>query len=76
MFMMHVKAWDQQQYPQLGTSFHGYLLFIFCRYASGDLVEPMSVWSASESFMLIFVFSPSCSLIQIVVGDVHLPVFF
>jgi hypothetical protein len=76
IFMMHVEAWDQHQYQQLGTRFHGYLLFIFCRYASGDLVEPMSLWSASECIMLVFVLSPSHWLIQVVVGDVHLPVFF
>jgi hypothetical protein len=51
IFMMHVKAWDQHQYQQLGTRFHGN--FFFCC----DLVETMSVWSAFECFMLIFVLS-------------------
>jgi hypothetical protein len=27
IFMIHVKAWDQHQYQQLGTRFHSYLLF-------------------------------------------------
>jgi hypothetical protein len=31
IFMMHVKAWDQHQYQQLGTRFHGYLFWCFCR---------------------------------------------
>jgi hypothetical protein len=56
--MMHVKAWDQHQYQQLGTRFHSYLLF-FCWYTSGDLVEPTSVWSASECFMLISLRHPT-----------------
>jgi hypothetical protein len=34
IFMMHVKAWDQHQYQQLGTRFHAHLLYFFCRYAS------------------------------------------
>jgi hypothetical protein len=37
--MMPVKAWDQHQYQQLGTRFHGYL--VVARLAV--LVEPMSV---------------------------------
>jgi hypothetical protein len=70
LFTMHVKAWDQHQYQQLGMRFHGYLLF-FCRKTSGDLVEPMSLWSASECFM-----SPSRRLMQVLVGDIHWRVFF
>jgi hypothetical protein len=45
------------------------------RYTSGDLVEPMSVWSASECFMLILVLSPSRRLIQVLVGDIHCRIF-
>jgi hypothetical protein len=75
IFMMHVKAWYPHQYQQLGTRFHGYLLFV-CHYASGDLVEPVSVWSASECFMLISVLSPSRWLIKVLVGDVYCRVFF
>jgi hypothetical protein len=48
------------------------ICLFFCRYASGDLVEPMS---ASECFMLIFILSPSRRLIQVLVGDVHCRVF-
>jgi hypothetical protein len=74
--MMHVKALDQHQYQQLGTMFHGYFLFIFCRMTCGDLVKPMSVWSASECFMLIFVLSRPRRLMQVLVGDIHCRFFF
>jgi hypothetical protein len=47
------------------------ICFVFCRCTSGDLVEPMSPWSASEYFILILLLSPLRGFMEILVGYVH-----
>jgi hypothetical protein len=71
------KVWEGQLFIDSDWALYpySYLLSIFWLHASGNLVEPMSVWSASECFMLIIVLSTSRRLIQVLVDDVHFQVF-
>jgi hypothetical protein len=67
--MMHVKPGINININNWRRGFTAICFVFLCRLASGDLVKPMSAWSASKYFILIFVWYPSSEFMEVLVGN-------